>query len=418
LYGVDLVRGEATLLVSAGGVGKTTVAIGKSISVATNRRLLDEKVFGTDLKALYINAEDSRDEMRRRVWAFCMKHGLSEQDLGRFSLYGTDDWQVQGISFLRVERGGSVLDQAGIDRFEELLEALRPDLVVLDPLVALCGGGNINDNAAMALVMRALKRLAGKFNCAVLILHHTRKGSVSGDVEGISGASALANLSRRALMAAPMTAEEGKLLGVLPSELGAYFKVVVAKANLAPRSADVAWYRLDSVELPNAEPPIYLHGDRVQAVTRVRLPLQGGSSAIAEDQAIRQAIVAVVDGGKMLADGTTAPYSPSSSGAKNQRGLFDDAMAAAGKVVSQQRSLEDLKAIVERAIGSLKVDGSLVDEEIKSDARFRRGRGLRVDWGRVPAEWRPAPKTPEEVDERIDELCQGEAGTAGSDDDE
>ena len=49
-----------------------------------------------------------------------------------------------------------------------MLEAVKPDLVVLDPLLAFCGGGNVNDNAVMALVMRALKRLANKFDCAIL----------------------------------------------------------------------------------------------------------------------------------------------------------------------------------------------------------------------------------------------------------
>jgi RecA-family ATPase len=47
---------------------------------------------------------------------------------------------------------------------------LRPDLVVIDPLVVFCGGGNMNDNAVMSLVMRKLKSLAVKFDCAVLVV--------------------------------------------------------------------------------------------------------------------------------------------------------------------------------------------------------------------------------------------------------
>jgi len=33
-------------------------------------------------------------------------------------------------------------------------QSLSPDLIILDPLVALCANGNMNDNASMSLVMR------------------------------------------------------------------------------------------------------------------------------------------------------------------------------------------------------------------------------------------------------------------------
>jgi RecA-family ATPase len=81
-----------------------------------------------------------------------------------------------GSSFLRTEKGNSVLDHDGVAHLESLLSEVRPAVLVLDPLVVFCGGGNLNDNAAMSLVLRALKRLANRFDCAILILHHTRKG--------------------------------------------------------------------------------------------------------------------------------------------------------------------------------------------------------------------------------------------------
>jgi RecA-family ATPase len=57
----------------------------------------------------------------------------------------------------------------------------------------------MNDNAVMALVSQELKRLAAKFDCAILINHHTRKGSKgsdsAGEAEEISGASSIVNLA-------------------------------------------------------------------------------------------------------------------------------------------------------------------------------------------------------------------------------
>ena len=43
--------------------------------IQVNRELLGEKIRGgANLKALVINAEDSTDEIRRRVYAFCLAH--------------------------------------------------------------------------------------------------------------------------------------------------------------------------------------------------------------------------------------------------------------------------------------------------------------------------------------------------------
>ena len=401
LYGIDLVRGEVTLLASPGGVGKSSLAIGAAVSVASGRALLDERICDDSLKALYINAEDSATEMRRRIWALCLHHHVAEQDLKRFFLLGSDDWRTQRLSLLRTDKGNSVLDDAGVDHLDSLLGELRPDLVVLDPLVAMCGGGNLNDNAAMSLVMRALKRLANKFDCAVLILHHTRKGGDLSSAEAIGGASAIVNLSRRALMAVPMTAEEALRLGVLPSERPSYFKTVASKSNLSPRSDDAPWYQLHSVTLSNPEPPNYVTGDRVQAVARVQLPRIGMTLA-ADDQKIRHAILDTVDRGKMI-DGQAVKYSPNLTGAKNQRALIDDAMAGVEAATAPRTWPQgDLRAVVTRTIGALRSEGSLVDEPMNT-GRFRRTRGLRVEWSRTP--WAKERDVPSVVDEQVSDAA-------------
>ena len=71
----------------------------------------------------------------------------------------------------------------------------------------------MNDNAVMSLVMRRLKALAVEFDCAMLIVHHTRKGRSTGDdpaeeAERIGGAAAIVNLARRAIMPVTMTDAE------------------------------------------------------------------------------------------------------------------------------------------------------------------------------------------------------------------
>jgi AAA domain len=289
LYGTYLIRGEITVVAAPGGVGKTALATGIAIEIAGGTELLSEKIWGSNLKVLSINGEDGATEIARRMWAFSLAHAhqIAGQSLDRLYVAGADDARVQRLSFLRTtERNVSVLDRNGFDVLEFALDTLHPDVLILDPLVAFCGGGNMNDNAVMSLVMRELKRLAAKFDCAVLIVHHTKKGGDQGDAEAVLGAATIVNLARRAIMPVPMTKDEATTFGVLPSQRFRYFKVVDAKSNLAPRSADSPWYGLHSVELPNAESP-YPHGDNVQAVARVTLPFIKTASAAADDEKLQ-----------------------------------------------------------------------------------------------------------------------------------
>jgi hypothetical protein len=381
LYGIDLVRGEITVQGAPGGAGKTSLAIGMAIAIATGKALLQETVWGEgEFKALYINAEDSGIEMQRRIWAFCLKHSVTEQELDRLYVAGTEGPLVQALSLLRTtEKNLSVLDRAGFNRLEELLAKLYPDLVVIDPLIALCGGGNVNDNAAMSLVMRELKRLATKFDCAIQIVHHTRKGGDPGSAEAISGAAAIVNLARRAIMPVTMTEDEAAQLGVWPSQRHGYFKVVDAKSNLAPRSDYAPWYRLNNMELPNPEPPTYTSGDGVQAVERVFLPLPNNGLGADEKQKIRRAILDIVAQGKMI-DGQSYSYSPNITGARNERALLSDAMAAVEKATApRQWHQGDLQAAVAHSINAMKAEGWLVEGQI-AEGRFRRGRTVGVDW--------------------------------------
>jgi hypothetical protein len=380
LYGVDLVRGDLSVLASTGGAGKTSLAVGMAISLASGNSLLGEQIWGSGpLTSLYINAEDSGIEMRRRALAFCQQHHITVLD--RLYIAGTDDLRVRGLSFLRpAGQNSSVLDQAGLEHLDNLLASLRPDLVVIDPLIALCGGGNVNDNAAMALVMREIKRLAIKFNCSILIVHHTRKGGEPGSAEAISGASAIKDLARCARMPVTMTTAEMGVFHVLPSERLQHFKLVDAKSNLALHS-DETWYKLESQELPNAGAP-YPHGDRVQAVVRVQLSVQPGGSPNADDMKIEAAILDLVDRGKEI-DGQAYPYSPSLAGATNERAILQDAMTAvANSTAPRQWALVDLEAVTKNAIKKMKADGRLVVEDVKNlipnPGRFRRASGLRA----------------------------------------
>jgi hypothetical protein len=383
LYGSDLVRGELTVIGSPGGAGKSSLAIGIAICASTGRELLGEKIRGHGLKALVINGEDSTDEIRRRLYAFSLAHGIAERDLHGLTAVGADDAWVQRISFLKTnEKGISALNQDGLDALRQALDTLLPDIIVLDPLVSFCAGGNMNDNSVMSSVMRKLKEIAAQYECAMLIVHHTRKGGDVGNVEAISGAAAITNLARRAIMPAPLTDDDIKKIGLPPSERPGVFKLVDAKSNLVPRAVDSPLYRLQSVELPNPEPPLYPFGDNVQAITRIAKTAQASGVVNADDQKIEAAILDLVVRGKEV-EGQTYPYSPSVAGATNERSILNDATEAVVLATAPRKWHPlDLEDTVKTKIKKMQDDGRLAVEAMgvlmPKPGRFRKGRGLKV----------------------------------------
>jgi hypothetical protein len=183
------------------------------------------------------------------MWAFAFAHAhqIAVEAPERFYAIGAEDDRVQRMAFLRTVKTVSTLDTTCFAILESALDAIRPDVVMLDPFVVFCSGGNMNDGPVMAQVMRKLKSLAIKYNCSMLVVHHNRKGGERDDQESISGAAAIVNLARCAIMPVPMAKEEAKEFGVLPSERHRYFRLVNAKPNFTPKSEEPL-YQLHSID--------------------------------------------------------------------------------------------------------------------------------------------------------------------------
>ena len=263
LHGNDLVRGAVSLLVAPGGRGKSSWLIALSLACASGRSLLGSHVFGGPLKVLYINAEDRLHELTLRLRAAMQYHGLTDVDLPGLFIAGADNLE---LTLIKVDRSAPALDPAGWQTLEGQVAACRPDIVVLDPLVALTGGATLNDNAAAALLMRGLVSLAAKYNLAVMIAHHTAKNRDLGSADAAMGAASIVNLARISLALEPLTENDAGKIGVAPWDAKSIFRVTGTKMNLAPASSSDRWFRLISVEMPNAAPPIYPNGDAVGVV--------------------------------------------------------------------------------------------------------------------------------------------------------
>lgn len=289
LHGDDLVRGAVSLLVAPGGRGKSSWLIALALACASGRKLLGSHVFGGPLRVLYINAEDPESELALRIRATMQLHQMTDADVVGLYVAGADKL---ALTLLRVERGGSALDAAGWATLEAQVAGCKPDVLILDPLVALTGGATLNDNAAAALLLRQLVSLAATYKLAVMIAHHAAKGREPGSAEAAMGAASIVNLARISIAIEPLSEGDAGKIGVAPWEAKTIFRVVGTKQNLSPPKTDNRWFRLTSVQMANAEPPVYRRGDEV-GVVECFLP---ALNATPFPQAMLTAVIAVIAG--------------------------------------------------------------------------------------------------------------------------
>ena len=143
---------------------------------------------------------------------------------------------------------------------------MSSDVLIIDPLISIMGGASQNDNAAAALFMGQLVGVAAKRRIAVMVAHHAAKGRDPVSADSAMRAASFVNLSRIALAIEPLAAADAGSVGLPPWEARSVFRLVGTKHNLSPPTEGDRWFRLESVEMPNAEPPIYPIGDKVGVV--------------------------------------------------------------------------------------------------------------------------------------------------------
>ena len=265
LYGTYLVRGAVSLLVAPGARGKSTWLLTVALACASGRALLGIHVFGGALRVLYINAEDSTGELALRLRAAMQHHSLKNSDVAGLHVAGADCLQ---LTLLTASRAQPSLNLEGWNKLTAEIDRTKPDVLLIDPLVALVGGVSLNDNSAAALMFGNFVNIAAQRNLAIMIAHHAAKNREATSPEAAMGAATLVNLARICLSLEPLAEADAGKVGVAPWEARSIFRIVGTKQNLSPPDATVDWVRLKSIDMPNAEPPVYPHGDCVAVVER------------------------------------------------------------------------------------------------------------------------------------------------------
>src|SRR4051812_29355191 len=260
LYGTQLVRGFVSVLVAPGGVGKSAYAMGMGMALVLGRALLGEHVFEA-VKVAIVNLDDDMQELNRRTAALMLRHKVHRDDLlDRLYL---DDGGERGLTIAEMGPDGFKIAYPDEEAIIKEITKHKISVIIVDPF-AESHTLEENSNSLINKAAAAWRRVARKGNCAVLLVHHVRKGDVAG-IDAARGAKALTDSARVGLLMTAMSPEDATSFDIADDDRWQYVRIDDAKRNMAP-ARQAKWLKLESVSLGNTSDTLYPHGDSVQAI--------------------------------------------------------------------------------------------------------------------------------------------------------
>ena len=155
-------RGETCNIIAASKVGKSFLAAGLALSVATGREWLARQV--TKCKVLIIDNELHDETLADRLKTIADAMGINQAERS-----GVDVVPLRGLG----------IDINSVGMHLSIPEA-EYGIVIVDALYRwLPDGCSENDNAEMMRVYNQVDELAAKWGAAVVIVHHASKGDQS-----------------------------------------------------------------------------------------------------------------------------------------------------------------------------------------------------------------------------------------------
>jgi RecA-family ATPase len=253
-----LLGGTLGLLVSAGGLGKSMLALEVAASIAVGR-----DVFGVLGEApargrvIIVAAEDPPDILAHRLHA--LVKSLTPDEQGAF-LQNVRIKSVLGQGWsLGTWSGQAFEPSSGLSVLADEIKEWRPSLVAIDTFNRCLAGMSENDNAVVGAVISEIEQVIAPTRTAALVLHHVAKGAAlsgQGDAQQASrGASALTDNARLQLNLVGMSADEADARGIPADERRQWVRLVWAKSNYAAPRPDLWLRRLPGGVLGSDAPP-------------------------------------------------------------------------------------------------------------------------------------------------------------------
>jgi AAA domain len=271
VWGRWLLRETVTAVVAPGGVGKSSFVASMMLALASGREdILGKTSWGGPKTVWYWNLEDSLGELEMQLTAAALFHDVSAAECDSRIFVDSGPEGAELCIALEGETGFQVAVPVVEALVAELL-ARKVDVLVIDPFVS-SHSVNENDNGAIDAVAKTWARIAKRANCAIVLVHHSRKlGGEKVSAESARGGSSLIASARVTLVLNRMDPREAETFGITDEgERRRLFTVQDDKSNRAP-AANAEWFRIASQDVGNStgpDDPYGDHGDNVGVVIR------------------------------------------------------------------------------------------------------------------------------------------------------
>ena len=180
------------MITGQGGIGKSFFLMQIAMSLATGKAIFDSLVPVRPRKVLYVGAEDSQDELHRRLLAI---HRMAKFDSDELS-----DLRMNLHIASALGKAGPLIVADGhethpTEYYEGLAATIEAhpglEVVILDPKNRFSGVAE-NDNDLQAQWVACLEWLVREYGITILFAHHVSKASYKNQDQNASrGASAL-----------------------------------------------------------------------------------------------------------------------------------------------------------------------------------------------------------------------------------
>ncbi|MDA1091440.1 MAG: AAA family ATPase [Proteobacteria bacterium] len=246
IYGGHYIHKFVTATAGIGGAGKSTVVLAEALAIATGRNLLGEKPTER-CRVWYVNLEDPKDEIDRRIAATAKHYNIEQEELEGYLFVSSG----RSSSFIIAEDShqGVVIVQPVVDALKAEIVKSGVGLLIVDPFVKSHRVAE-NANDQIDAVISTFAEIAEETGACIELVPHLRKGIGDRGSDDIRGASALVAAVRSARIVNVMAPELAKELEIVDGNWR-YLRVDDGKRNMAPPAESANWRRLESVNLGN-----------------------------------------------------------------------------------------------------------------------------------------------------------------------
>ena len=273
--------GIVAAVVAQGGVGKSQLLMQLGYSVATGIALAGQWPVGETGTVLMLCAEDSPDEIHRRVVRIHKQLGSGMSPALQARL--KDNFLIRSMTGIDVlltqamKNGEIVRTQLAEQLLLTAQQANNLKLIIIDP-AARFRGGDENSNPHATRFVQVLEYLALTTGATVLIAHHTGKGATNSketNQDASRGASALTDGIRWQLALTSLSSLSKGYKGLPPEARHRYMEAKLVKTNYTAPQPEVLLFRGEDGYLqvttdPSATTPKFIQ-DKLDQLAVLRI---------------------------------------------------------------------------------------------------------------------------------------------------